>query len=105
MSAEPWHLDRKVPLALIFTIAMQTGLGVWWAASLSSEVSRAMQVNDAQDDRLRDVEATSQAQQVVAATVSAQITAMRETLEQIRQDQRETSALLRQYLEQRNGGR
>lgn len=100
-SREPWHLDRKVPLALIVTIVLQTGLGVWWAAGLTSRVDRAMQVNDDQDERLRTVEATSQAQQVAAATITAQIGAMRETLEQVRQDQRETNSLLRQYLERR----
>lgn len=99
---EPWHLDRKVPLALIVTILLQTGLGVWWAAGLTSRVDRAMQVNDDQDARLRDVETTTQAQQVAAATITAQIGAMRETLEMVRQDQRETNNLLRQYIETRN---
>lgn len=101
MTAEPWHLDRKVPLALIVTIVLQTGLGVWWAASLTGEVSRALATNDTQDGRLRDLEAVTQTQQVAAATINAQIGAMRETLEQVRQDQRETNSLLRQYLETR----
>ena len=99
--AEPWHLDRKVPLALILTIVLQTGLGVWWAAGLTSRVDRAIQVNDDQDRRLHEVEGTTQAQQVNAATITAQIGAMRDTLEQVRQDQRETNSLLRQYLESR----
>lgn len=98
---EPWHLDRKVPLALIVTILLQTGLGVWWAAGLTSRVDRAMQVNDDQDARLRVVETTTQAQQVAAATITAQIGAMRETLEMVRQDQRETNDLLRQYIQSR----
>ena len=98
---EPWHLDRKVPLALIVTILLQTSLGVWWAASLTSRVDRAIQVNDDQDTRLRTVETTTQAQQVAAATITAQISAMRETLEMVRQDQRETNDLLRQYIQTR----
>ena len=35
-----WHLDKKVPIALIFTIAMQTGVFIWWAASLTGRVER-----------------------------------------------------------------
>jgi Tfp pilus assembly protein PilO len=35
---EPWHLDRRVPLALILTLALQTGGMVWWASALSSQV-------------------------------------------------------------------
>ena len=35
---ESWHLDRRFPLALIVTIALQTGGAIWWAASLNAEV-------------------------------------------------------------------
>ena len=35
---EPWHLDKRVPIALIFTVLMQTLVAVWWAAALSSSV-------------------------------------------------------------------
>jgi hypothetical protein len=34
-----WHLDKKVPVALIVTIALQTGGFVWWAASLGERVN------------------------------------------------------------------
>lgn len=37
-SVEPWHLDKKVPLALILTMALQTLGVIWWAASLSTRV-------------------------------------------------------------------
>lgn len=33
---EPWHLERKVPIALILTLVIQTAGMVWWAASLSA---------------------------------------------------------------------
>jgi len=33
-----WHLDRRVPLALIVTIAAQTFAAVWWASALNSRV-------------------------------------------------------------------
>ncbi len=33
-----WHLDKKVPLALILTMALQTVCVIWWAASLSTRV-------------------------------------------------------------------
>jgi hypothetical protein len=34
-----WHLDRKVPLAMMLTIAFQTGIFIWWAAQLSERVN------------------------------------------------------------------
>lgn len=33
-----WHLDRRVPIALIMAIGVQTVGIVWWAATISSRV-------------------------------------------------------------------
>jgi hypothetical protein len=33
-----WHLDKKVPIALILALAVQTVAIVWWAAALSVRV-------------------------------------------------------------------
>ncbi len=38
VTQESWHLDKKVPIALIFTMAIQTVGVIWWAASLSTRV-------------------------------------------------------------------
>ena len=34
-----WHLDKKVPIALIFAIFVQTMAGVWWASDVAARVS------------------------------------------------------------------
>ena len=54
-----WHLDKKVPLALILTIVLQTGAMLWWAASLSERVNsleRQQSATAPQADRLTRVE-------------------------------------------------
>jgi hypothetical protein len=33
-----WKLDRHIPIAVIFTIIMQTGVAIWWMADLSSRL-------------------------------------------------------------------
>lgn len=33
-----WHLDRRVPVALIVTIVLQTGGIIWWAAGINARV-------------------------------------------------------------------
>ncbi len=35
---DQWHLDKRVPIALIFAILAQTIAGVWWAATLQGTV-------------------------------------------------------------------
>lgn len=41
--AEPdrhWHLDKRVPIALIFTIAVQTATLIVWGTQLTERVSQ-----------------------------------------------------------------
>jgi hypothetical protein len=54
-----WHLDKRVPIALIVTIALQTGSFIWWAASVSERVNtleRRAEQTAPQADRLTRVE-------------------------------------------------
>ena len=44
-----WHLDKRIPLALIATILGQTLLAVWWASAISSNIT-ALQSSDARQD-------------------------------------------------------
>jgi hypothetical protein len=39
-----WHLDRKVPLAIIVTLLLQTGAFIWWAAKTDARVD-ALEMN------------------------------------------------------------
>lgn len=54
-----WHLDKKVPIALLLAIMAQTGTGFWWAATTSERINnlekRAESVAP-QADRLTRVE-------------------------------------------------
>jgi hypothetical protein len=34
-----WHLDKRVPLALIFALFMQTIAAAWWASNTDSRLS------------------------------------------------------------------
>jgi hypothetical protein len=35
-----WHLDKRVPLALIFAIFVQTGGALWWASAITSQTEQ-----------------------------------------------------------------
>lgn len=54
-----WHLDKKVPIALILAMAMQTAGVVWWGATTSERLSALERKADAvapQAERLARVE-------------------------------------------------
>lgn len=44
VTAEPWegqwHLDKRVPVALIISMLAQLLVGVWWASNLAGDVRK-----------------------------------------------------------------
>lgn len=40
LNGEGWHLDKRVPLALIVAIALQTAGALWWAAASTERLSQ-----------------------------------------------------------------
>lgn len=53
---EPWHLDKRVPLALIFAIFGQTLLAGWFASNLANRIDTLER--DVERQRLVDVQQT-----------------------------------------------
>lgn len=60
---EPWHLDKRVPVALIVAIIVQTAAAIWFAANLDGrvavlerDVDRERIVNDGQNSAIRLIE-------------------------------------------------
>ena len=38
-ASESWHLDKRIPVALILALLAQFGGGVWWISSIESRVT------------------------------------------------------------------
>lgn len=54
-----WHLDKRIPIAIILAIAVQSGAGIWWAASVDGRVTsleRQVQTSAPDRERLTRVE-------------------------------------------------
>lgn len=54
-----WHLDKRVPIALLVAILVQTGAAFWWASDISERVTaleRGAMAAAPQADRLTRVE-------------------------------------------------
>lgn len=54
-----WEIDRHVPVALIFTMLVQAGGIVWWAAGINgrmAQVEKHIERTSGQADRLTRVE-------------------------------------------------
>lgn len=66
-----WTVDRRVPLALIFTLLLQLGYTIWWAAQQDSKDKN-------QDARLAQLEAQRVAERL--AILEYQQTEMKSVL-------------------------
>ena len=59
-AAGAWHVDRRVPIALIVTILIQTGAAIWWASSVNSFMGDTQKAAGALEVRVTKVEGTTQ---------------------------------------------
>ncbi len=90
-----WHLDKRVPIALIIALFAQSGTIIWWAATTDARVdnieTHVSELQTVAADLVR--ETTAQGREDVA--ISQQLTATNAALSLLRQDVRETNTILR----------
>lgn len=88
-------MDKRVPVALIFAIVIQTATAVWWVGNLSNRVDNAAEANIRQDARITAAESMLNTQAVNSATLTAQLSALAEGVRDLKATQAETNRLLR----------
>lgn len=74
-----WHLDRRVPVALLVAILVQTSGAFWWAASISERVGQLER-----DIRIVQLAVPSQSEKVVK--VETQVDLILRTLSDVQSD-------------------
>jgi len=76
---ESWHLDKRVPVAIILSIALQTFAAIWWAATVNSRVAAA-------ETNIVKLEAVTDAQRSAAQMQAVQLGRIEEQIGGLRQD-------------------
>ena len=75
-----WHLDKRVPIALIIALCVQSGGGIWWAAGINMQVIRhdrdLMRVEEVANSNRR----AANSQEVQVARLTEQISGLREDI-------------------------
>lgn len=90
-----WHLDKRIPLAMIGAILMQTTAFGFWIGQISNRLDSALETNRQQDVRIEEQRIAVNSQAISAATTAAQLNAVRESLIEMKAAQAETNRLLR----------
>ena len=93
-----WHQTLPAWLAVIVTVVVQTVAVSFFLANVRADVDRANSAIEQQDIRLKDVEAQSQRMAVGAATVGAQLQSVQDAIAELKEETKQTNALLRDLI-------
>ena len=97
--SERWHQSIVAFVSVISLVIGQTVVVSIWLANVRSDVDTAKQVNAQQDSEIETLRGDGQRMRENAATITAQYQSLKEGLTELKQAQRETNELLRQYLQ------
>lgn len=81
MNEEPWHLSKTIPLSLIFAIAVQTVVVIWFIAELSSDVEHNKSSIIKLEDRTDSLYIAVQQQAIASARMEENLKAIRNAVE------------------------
>ncbi len=101
-TTEHWHLDKRVPVAIIFAIVVQTAGALWWAASMTERMGQIERRMEAASVRSQNVDNLVAAQAAQIAVLVTRIDEQTRQLDRLYDQMAETNTILRDYL-QRNG--
>lgn len=93
-----WHQTLPAWIAVLATVLLQTVAVSFFLANVRADVDRANGAIEQQDLRLKDVEAQSQRMAVGAATFGAQIQSVQDAIAELKEETKQTNALLRDLI-------
>ena len=80
-----WHLDKRVPVAIIFALLVQSAGVVWWASNIASrqgQVEARVAVHEQQINAMRDTAANAA---VSLGRIEENVDALRNDIERVLQ--------------------
>lgn len=80
---EPWHLDKRVPVALIVTILIQTAAAVWWASETTQRLDTLERTATALAESGNSKELRIRAIELAAGRTDEKLVAIQATLARI----------------------
>ncbi len=93
-----WHQTLPAWLAVFITVVVQTVAVSFFLANVRADVDRANGSIAAQDVRLKDVEGQAQRMAIGAATVGAQLQSVQDAIGELKEETKQTNALLRDLI-------
>ena len=95
---QKWHQTLPAWLAVSITVVVQTVAVSFFLANVRADVDRANGSIEQHDARLKSVEAQTQRMDVEAATVGAQLQSVQDAIAELKEETKQTNALLRDLI-------
>jgi len=80
---EHWKVDKKIPLALVMAILVQTGAGLWWASSINTRVATVEVHNSQTDTTIAKIESVNATTDVRTARLEEKYSAIDDVLKRM----------------------
>lgn len=93
-----WHLDKRVPVALITTLLIQAGLGVWWASNASERLEQVERRLEGFAVRSSEMRKELESQGRTVAVLLNRIENTNNNLDRLRSEVTVTNNLLRELV-------
>ena len=78
-----WHLDKRVPIALIISLIIHTSVGVWFIAQMSSSVDELRKDTARHEASIDLIRMSASARDVQLAKIEANTEATKATLDRL----------------------
>lgn len=99
MADAHWHLDKRVPVALLVGLLAQGGAGVWWAGTANERLSQVERRLEGFASRSEALQSEVNEQGVALAVVAARLDDTNRNLDLVRSEIATTNRLLRELLQ------
>jgi hypothetical protein len=81
---ENWHLDKRIPLALIATMMLQFGGGIWWISQIQFRIEQQGQAIEALESSVRASSTNSNTLDNRITRIEEKLSGQTEILKEIR---------------------
>tara|TARA_B100001094_G_C17966413_1_gene688098 strand:- start:207 stop:476 length:270 start_codon:yes stop_codon:yes gene_type:complete len=83
MSSNSWHLNKSVPLTLVFALMVQAIALVWFFAELNNNINSNQTLVNQHEARIKNLETLVQGQAVSLGRIDENISHIRETVDRV----------------------
>lgn len=96
-----WHLDKRVPVALILALAGTVASGAWFMSDMNARLADVQDAVQRNSDDIGDLDLRLDRQTIIAEGLLSEISNTNRNLDRLQDEVSETNRLLRDWLSAR----